>query len=187
MDEDVIELSTDSGRCAFCASSLPLDGTGIHRCSRCKTPHHIECWKENGGCGVFGCSPAPRNSGGSNLPAARSKGPDEKFCSECAAVIRAKAVICPSCGCAQPGFYPALHEGAAVSSYGRGTGVSRGVAAVLAIFFGGFGAHKFYMGRPGLGLIYVLMCFTGLPFLAGFMEGLIYLVQSDEEFRRQNF
>lgn len=30
-----------------------------------------------------------------------SKGPDEKFCSECAAVIKAKAEICPKCGVRQ--------------------------------------------------------------------------------------
>lgn len=29
------------------------------------------------------------------------KGPDEKFCHECGAVIRAKAEICPSCGVRQ--------------------------------------------------------------------------------------
>jgi hypothetical protein len=31
-----------------------------------------------------------------------SKGADEKFCHECAAVIRAKAEICPKCGVRQP-------------------------------------------------------------------------------------
>lgn len=30
-----------------------------------------------------------------------SKGPDEKFCTECAAVIKAKAEICPKCGMRQ--------------------------------------------------------------------------------------
>jgi len=31
----------------------------------------------------------------------QSKGPDEKFCSECAAIIKAKAEICPKCGVRQ--------------------------------------------------------------------------------------
>lgn len=31
------------------------------------------------------------------------KGPDEKYCQECGAVIRAKAVICPECGVRQAG------------------------------------------------------------------------------------
>jgi hypothetical protein len=28
-------------------------------CSTCKSPHHEECWQENGGCTVYGCSEAP--------------------------------------------------------------------------------------------------------------------------------
>lgn len=34
-------------------------------------------------------------------PGDAAKGPDEKFCSECAAVIKAKAEICPKCGVRQ--------------------------------------------------------------------------------------
>jgi len=34
---------------------------GTARMSRCGTPHHPECFAENGGCTVFGCSKAPQD------------------------------------------------------------------------------------------------------------------------------
>ena len=59
---------------------------------------------------------------------------------------------------------------------------SKGVAGVLAILLGVFGVHKFYLGKPMQGLIYLLFCWTGLPALFGFIEGILYLVSSDEAF-----
>ena len=34
---------------------------------------------------------------------------------------------------------------------------STGVAYALWFFFGGIGAHKFYLGRPGVGVLYIGM------------------------------
>jgi TM2 domain-containing membrane protein YozV len=47
---------------------------------------------------------------------------------------------------------------------------STGVAYLLWFFFGGIGAHKFYLGRPGVGLLYIgmfLLFWTGLATLLG--------------------
>lgn len=59
---------------------------------------------------------------------------------------------------------------------------SRLVAAFLAIFFGGIGMHKFYLGKVGMGFIYILFSWTFIPALAGFIEGLSYLLMSDKDF-----
>src|SRR5947209_5126234 len=45
----------------------------------------------------------PANLESSSPSLGRARGPDEKFCQECGAVIRAKAEICPKCGVRQPG------------------------------------------------------------------------------------
>jgi predicted Zn finger-like uncharacterized protein len=56
-------------------------------------------------------------------------------------------------------------------------------AGVLALLLGGFGVHKFYLGYNGAGVIILLLtCCTGLGGIIALVEGIIYLVKSDEEF-----
>jgi TM2 domain-containing membrane protein YozV len=50
---------------------------------------------------------------------------------------------------------------------------------------GGLGAHKFYLGDVGLGILYLCFSWTLIPALIGLVEGIIYLTKSDEEFQRQ--
>jgi TM2 domain-containing membrane protein YozV len=59
---------------------------------------------------------------------------------------------------------------------------NRTTAGVLAIFFGAFGVHKFYLGQPILGLLYLLMSWTFIPMIVGFIEGLVYLASSEQAF-----
>ena len=59
---------------------------------------------------------------------------------------------------------------------------SRIAAGVLAILLGGIGVHKFYMGKIGMGILYLLFCWTGIPALIGLIEGIIYLTKSDDDF-----
>lgn len=44
---------------------------------------------------------------------------------------------------------------------------STGVAYLWWLFFGAFGAHKFYLGRPGMGVFYLLA-------LGGFLLGAFF-------------
>lgn len=59
---------------------------------------------------------------------------------------------------------------------------NRYMAAVLAITLGTFGAHKFYLGQFGWGLIYLLFFWSGIPAMAGLVEGVWYLSLSDQAF-----
>lgn len=63
---------------------------------------------------------------------------------------------------------------------------SKIAAGILAIFFGGIGIHKFYMGKIGMGILYLCFCWTGIPEVVGFIEGIIYLCSSDENFQLKN-
>lgn len=62
------------------------------------------------------------------------------------------------------------------------------VAGILGILLGGLGIHKFYLGYTKAGLIMLLVsiisCGIGAPIMGviGFIEGILYLVKSDEEF-----
>lgn len=55
-------------------------------------------------------------------------------------------------------------------------------AGILGVLVGGLGVHKFYLGRTGWGIAYLLFCWTLLPTLAGFIEGILYLTMDDDRF-----
>ena len=57
------------------------------------------------------------------------------------------------------------------------------VAAILAIFLGCFGIHEFYLGRNGKGIVMLLFCWTGIPSIVGFIQGILMLVSNDENFQ----
>lgn len=62
---------------------------------------------------------------------------------------------------------------------------SRVTAGILAILLGGFGAHKFYIGKTGIGIAYLLFCWTGIPSIIGLIEGILYLTKTDTEFQQK--
>lgn len=64
---------------------------------------------------------------------------------------------------------------------------SRKVAAVLALvgtLIPIAGLHKFYLGQPVWGLLYLLLSWTPIPHVASAIEGVWYLVQDSDEFDR---
>jgi TM2 domain-containing membrane protein YozV len=63
-------------------------------------------------------------------------------------------------------------------------------AALLAIFLGGFGVHKFYLGggkQKTAGIIQlVLSLFTcGVATIIPFIEGILYLTKDDQQFQAE--
>ena len=44
------------------------------------------------------------------------------------------------------------------------------IGVLPAVFGGTFGLHRFYLGDTRAGWLYVLLCWTGLPTLAGVVE-----------------
>lgn len=52
----------------------------------------------------------------------------------------------------------------------------------MALFLGGLGIHKFYLGKSGAGIVYLLFCWTFVPEIIAFIEAIIYFTQSDEAF-----
>ncbi len=45
--------------CPYCRMAFEEGGPARVFCPACGTPHHEDCYQENGGCTVFGCSRAP--------------------------------------------------------------------------------------------------------------------------------
>ena len=63
---------------------------------------------------------------------------------------------------------------------------SKVTAGVLAILLGGIGVHKFYLGKIGKGILYLCFCWTGIPAIVAFIEGIMYLCSNDENFQLKN-
>lgn len=93
-------------------------------------------------------------------------------CPECNKHISSTANSCPACG---------------FMLRNVSTPKSRSIAVLLSMLGGILGLHKFYMNRPGLGVLYLCFSWTFIPALLGFIEGFIYLTQTDQEFSQKYF
>lgn len=56
------------------------------------------------------------------------------------------------------------------------------IAAILAFLGGWLGLHKFYLGKIGTGIIYILFTWTGIPAFVAFFEGILFLVMDNRVF-----
>lgn len=62
---------------------------------------------------------------------------------------------------------------------------SKNTAAILAVFLGGIGIHKFYLNKPIAGIIYLIFSWTFIPMITGFIEGLVFSAMSNEKFNNK--
>lgn len=106
------------------------------------------------------------------------KSADEKFCKDCGSVISAKAEICPKCGVRQLPIPNSLTSTAP-------NGKSKLAAALFALFLGGIGIHKFYLGQVGWGIAYLIFCWTFIPAMIAFVEAILLFVMSEEKFNQK--
>ena len=139
----------------------------------------------------------PRGYGmfGGGLPM-RAKTPNDKYCFECGDLIDRDAPACPRCGASQPDIgvqaAPVADAEDDLTPYEvamgprparpRAANRSKVVAALFALFTGIFGLHKFYLGRPAAGALYLVFCWTFIPAVIGFFEGLELLAMSEDRF-----
>lgn len=91
-----------------------------------------------------------------------------KFCKHCGRQIAKEAVICPLCGCQVDELQSAAttpqvvitntNVNSNVNAVGAAVGKLRNkwVAFFLCLFLGFLGAHKFYEGKGGMGVLYLL-------------------------------
>lgn len=87
----------------------------------------------------------------------------------------------------QPGGYqqPGYQGRQGQPPYPQYRNLNRVAAGVLAIVLGAVGIHKFYMGKITAGIVYVVFSFTGIPFIIGVIEGIVYLSMDDNSFREK--
>ena len=74
-------------------------------------------------------------------------GNTRKYCAQCGAQLVDEAVVCPKCGCA---VAPTKTVDPNASPK------SRLITLLLCIFVGGLGIHRFYVGKIGTGVLWLL-------------------------------
>lgn len=77
--------------CPYCRAAID-DDANRKDCSGCGTPHHADCYAENGGCTVFGCAQAPADE-----PKVTISVPDTA-----AAIASAPIVAAPTASAGEP-------------------------------------------------------------------------------------
>ena len=84
--------------CAICQTAI-AEGESIGPCPACGSTFHHECWTENGGCAVYGCTLMPQTVKAENPAFAPQSywGQDEKDCPRCGKKIKVAAVRCRHC------------------------------------------------------------------------------------------
>lgn len=65
------------------------------------------------------------------------------------------------------------------------TSKNKTTAGVFALLLGGIGIHKFYLGQVAAGILYIVFCWTLIPSLIAFVEGIVLLTMGDEDFARK--
>jgi TM2 domain-containing membrane protein YozV len=111
-------------------------------------------------------------------------------CLSCGTPVRnewAARGFCANCGTPEgTGFSIQPAFASQMPTY-PGVRKSRSISVGLALIFGGLGAHKFYLDKPGKGFLYLLFSWTGIPTIIGLFEAVKYIRLDEEDFQRKAF
>jgi TM2 domain-containing membrane protein YozV len=166
--------------CPYCRSGFEPEDV-VQTCPACGTPHHADCFAENGGCTIFGCTAAPADEAKVSVtptdfrPPSPVAAPNTSFYNLNTTPpvdnqpAHALPPPMPPGSIAPPppptaiGYYPPtysmtgmpLPQSYAYNSYVKPK--SRVAFVLLAVFLGSFGAHNFYAGYTRKAVIQLLI------------------------------
>lgn len=119
-----------------------------------------------------------------------------KFCKHCGAKIPEAAVVCTHCGCQVEEMKHAEQPSIVINNANTNTNTNanvnaamfgvrmknKWVAFLLCVFLGYLGAHKFYEGKAGMGILYLFTC--GLFGIGWFIDCIVLLFKPNPYYVR---
>ena len=156
-----------SAVCPYCRCPVQAPEREAIICTGCGTPHHSDCYTENGGCTVFGCSAAPEEEAKLSVSGADITIPDFAPGTQTQSISVARSAppppvngaaiatqtAAPQCNAGSILFRPSpvVSTGpAVVAAYVDFTphpdAKLKSTFILLGVLLGMFGAHSFYAG-----------------------------------------
>lgn len=119
-----------------------------------------------------------------------------KFCKHCGAKIPMAAVVCTHCGCQVEEIKQTEQPSIVINNANTNTNTNTNVNAAmlgvrtknkwvaffLCLFLGYFGAHKFYEGKVGMGILYLFT--AGLFGIGWFIDCIVLLCKPNPYYVR---
>ena len=154
--------------CPYCRAGFEPEDI-IKACPACGTPHHADCFAENGGCTIFGCTAAPADEAPISVTPTELS-PTQPVPPQNTSFYNFNTPPTPTS--TNPIPPPPLPPGNVPSPtlatplyqpYGYGSydsyvkPKSRVAFVLLAVFLGSFGAHNFYAGYTRKAVIQLLI------------------------------
>lgn len=100
---------------------------------------------------------------------------DEMYCPSCGKVIKKLAELCVHCG-VRPTIFGTNADATNIDT-AEYSPKSRIAAGILGILLGAFGAHRFYLGYVGIGIVQIIVTILTafIGGLWGIIEGIIII------------
>ena len=176
--------------CTNCGCQVALD---VDRCPQCgKVLPHVErttkycqhCGKEidrnSTFCPECGKRVEPERTT-QQTPPVPPQAPSQAsavYCPHCGVPVSPQG-YCPKCGNYVGAAYQqptiVINNTATAVANGRGREINKWIAALLCFFLGVFGAHKFYEGKIGMGILYLFT--VGLLGIGALVDFIVILTK----------
>ena len=130
-----------------------------------------------------------------NCGARQSKSADTNLWKDYKKITPNEENVCPACGHEETDSLDdsdtvAVDHTASTNTTTTSTGnseMSKTLIGVLAILFGAYGIHHFFLGHIKRGILSILFCWTFVPTILSITEGIHILCMSEEQFQRKYF